>query len=171
MIETTFKLTEHELYKGLLAISRSRITTKTSRIFGIFITLVSISVLYGDIMNNATPSLYSVLLLLFGLYSIFLAEISSKIQARSLMKKKAQITESSIYIFDETSYQLSGESFSTRMTYNKLFEVREVRDFILLRVTEGSANILPKRALSADQFTSLKQIVMAVPNLKLKLKG
>ena len=128
-------------------------------------------ILYSDIAHGVMPSFYAIFFMLFGLYIIFIAEISSKFQSSKLMKANAQITEQTSYVFDETSYQLTGESFSSRMAYNKLYEVREVGDYVLLRVAEGSANILPKRALSADQLSNLKQIIASVPKLKSKLKN
>ncbi|GAB3783565.1 hypothetical protein GCM10028818_41820 [Spirosoma horti] len=170
MFEITFKLTESELYKGLVAISRSRFIIKAFRIIGITWVILYSFILYSDIAHGVTPSFYAIFFMLFGLYIIFIAEISSKFQSSKLIKTNAQITEQTTYVFDETSYQLTGESFSSRMTYNKLFEVREVGDFVLLRVTEGSANILPKRVLSTDQFSSLKQTIVSVPKLKSKFK-
>lgn len=168
MFETNFKLTEQELYEGLVAISRGRRITKIFRIIGVIWSVSYLLILISYMAAEAMPNLYSVVFLLFGIYMIFLSEISAKFQSRNLIKENSQITEKTTYVFDGTGYQLTGESFSIRLAYSKLYEVREVGNLILFQVSEGSANIVPKRSLSSDQFNTLKKVMASVSNLKSK---
>ena len=168
MIEVTFKFIESELYQGTLAIARSRTMFRAYRAIGI---ISIIFFLYMDITHNVTLPFYAFFFLSFGLYLTFFVELSCKIVTKKYIKTNAQITEQTIYIFDEKSYQFSGESFSTRMDYNKLYDVKEVSDFVLLRLSEGMAHALPKRAFSEDQFSRFKNIIRSVQNLKSTFKA
>lgn len=85
---------------------------------------------------------------------------------RKLVKRNAQINEPMTYTFNKTDYGLTGESFSTRMDYAKLYEVKEVANFILLKVSEVNAHTIPKRALSVEQIALLKEIIQSIPKLK-----
>jgi len=170
MIEVTFKFTESELYQGILAIALSRTMFRAYRAIGIISIIFFIFFLYRDINHNVTLPFYAFFFLSFRLYLTIFVELSCKIVTKKYIKTKAQITEHTIYIFDEKSYQLTGESFSTRIDYNKLYDVKEVSDFVLLRLSEGIAHALPKRAFSDDQFNTFKNIVRSIQGLKSTFK-
>ncbi|GAB2594352.1 YcxB family protein [Spirosoma areae] len=168
MIEITFKFTKSELYKASVAIARSRSIMRVYRLIGIISVISALLLLSSDIANTA---ILAITFLICGLYLTFIVEISSKLVAKKYIKSKAQITEQVTYSFNEKSYQLTGDSFLTRMDYNKLYDVKEVSDFVLLRVTEyGSAHTLPKRAFSEDQFERFKTIIRSVQNLRATFK-
>ncbi len=166
VIQITFQFTRKELFDGLLVISISRPGTRLYRLIGIGLTLASILIVYIDVFSGRYPAWYSWLFILFSLYVTFSPEITTWFQAKTLVKRNAQITEPVTYTFNKTDYSLVGESFSTRMDYVKLYEVRETTDFILLKISEGTAHVIPKRALSVDQFSEVKEIVQSIPKLK-----
>ncbi|MBD2701008.1 YcxB family protein [Spirosoma sp. BT702] len=168
MIQITFQLTQKELFTGMLTVAKSRTGTKVSQVISGLLLLGSVALLLGDIVLNQHTSVYAWLFLLLCLFLTFYLDLLIWFQARKLVKLNAQITESVTYIFTKTDYELQGDSYSTRMSYAKLVEVREATDFILFKITEASAHIIPKRALAADQFALLKAIIQSIPNLKSK---
>lgn len=166
MIQIAFQFTHKELFKGMMAVAKSRFGTKVSRVIGILFILGSLMILVSDIIFNNHTFWYACLFLLFSLFITFYLDILIWFQREKLVKRNAQITEPMTYTFNKTDYELTGESFSTRMDYAKLYEVKEVADFILLKVSEVQAHTIPKRALSPDQFAMLKEIIQSIPKLK-----
>ncbi|GAB3327044.1 hypothetical protein GCM10027299_27030 [Larkinella ripae] len=168
MIQIVFQLTRKELFAGVMAIVKSRLGTKVSQIVGLLFVLGSVVIIISEIVYMQRTSLYAWLFLVFSLFITFYLRILIWFQIKTLVKRKAQITESVTYTFTKTDYTLTGKSFSTRMDYDKLYEVRVIPDFILLKVSEVSAHVIPKRALSDDQFDALKEIIQSIPELKSK---
>ncbi len=150
----------------MLTVAKSRIGTKISKVISGLLFLGSVALLIVDIVLNQRTSFYAWLFLVFCVFLFFYLDLLIWLQVRKIVKRNAQITEPVTYMFNQTDYELTGDSYSTRMDYTKLYEVREVTDFILLKVTEVSAHIIPKRALAADQFASFKDIIQSIPNLK-----
>ncbi|WP_128544522.1 YcxB family protein [Larkinella soli] len=167
MLEITFKFTKSELYKASVAIAQSRFIMRVYRVLGIISVIISLFILSTDLANK---DIIAIIFIVCELYLIFVVQIAGRLVANKYIRTKAQITEQITYVFNEKSYQLTGESFFTRMDYNKLYEVKEVRDFILLRVTEGSAHTLPKRAFSEGQYERFKNIIRSVQNLRSTFK-
>ena len=166
MIQIAFQLTRQELFKGLLAISISRPGTKAFRLIGILFILVSFLSVLIDIFSTHYPAWYVWYFIVFSLYFTFSPEITIRLQTNNIVKRNAQITEALLYTFNESDYNLTGESFSARMDYAKLYEVREMPDFILLKTSACTAHIIPKHALSVDQFALFKELIQSVPTLK-----
>ncbi|WP_018621369.1 YcxB family protein [Spirosoma luteum] len=166
VIQITFQFTRKELFDGLLAVSISRPGTRVFRLIGIGLTLASFLIVFIDVFSGRYPAWYSWLFILFSLYVTFSPETATWFQAKTLVKRNAQITEPVTYTFNKTDYSLVGESFLTRMDYAKLYEVRETTDFILLKLSEGTAHVIPKRAVSVDQFAVFKEIIQSIPKLK-----
>ncbi|MBD2704177.1 YcxB family protein [Spirosoma sp. BT702] len=170
MFQTTFKLSQQELYKGLIAINRSLFITKLTKGIGILVTLISLSILFSNLYAGHYSIFTGGFSLLIGVYLIFGTELIVWRQSKKLVENNAQITETTTYTFDQTNYQLEGESFSTRLDYAKLHEVRETKEFILFRVSQGLAHVVPRRALSIEQLAGLKGILAAIPGLKLEFR-
>lgn len=166
MIQIAFQFTQKELFKGMMAVAKSRSGTKVSRWIGVLFTLGSVVLLISEVVLTQGTSWSGWYFLLFSLFITFYLDILIWFQAKKLVKQNAPITEAMTYTFNQTDYMFAGESFSTRMNYAKLYEVRDGRDFILLKVSEVSAHIIPKRVLSAAQFDRLKDIIQSIPELK-----
>ncbi|WP_439584729.1 YcxB family protein [Dyadobacter bucti] len=170
MLPVTYKLTKDELYKGLVETSRSRFITKLFRIIGSVLLAVMVYIFTVNLINGTLFfNLGFAFTLLLGLQMVFLAEIAAKIQVPALIKSKNPLTQEVKVDIRPGSYRIKGESFSNQLAWNQLHSIVETKDFFLLRVSEGSANVLPKRALNSDAITEFRNIIGAVPGLKLKL--
>ena len=166
MIQIVFQFTQKELFEGMMAVAQSRFGTKVSRVIGVVLILGSIVMIGGELVYTQGTSWYGWFFFVFSLFITFYLNILIWFQAKKLVERNAPITESMTYTFNQTDYTLRGESFSTRMDYAKLNEVRDGKDFILLKVSDVSAHIIPKRALTTGQFDQLKEIVQSIPEVK-----
>jgi hypothetical protein len=170
MLSVTFKLTKEELYKGLVDTSRSRFITKLFRIIGSILLAVMVYIFTVNLINGTLFfNLGFAFTLFLGLQMFFLAEIAARIQVPALIKSKNRLTENlEIKIYSD-KYRIKGETFSNQLSWDKMHSVIETNDFFLLRVSEGSADLLPKRAVSQADIVDFRDILSAVPGLKLKL--
>ena len=166
MIRIVFQLTRKELFKGLLAVSNSGSGARATRLIGVLFLLGSVLVIAMAIYSNRNPPSIAWLAILYGLGITFFPEIMIWIQMKKLAKRNGQVTESVTYTFGQTNFELAGESSLTQMDYTKLYEVREMSDFILLKVSGGVAQLIPKRAFSTDQLATFKEIIQSIPNIK-----
>ena len=170
MIKIDFQFTRQELFQGLMTIAKSRRGVRISHGIGILFIVASVLILAASFILYSWMLGYALVFLAFSLYIRFNLELIIWYQVKNMIKNKAQITEPLSYSFQESSYEFTGESFLTRMDYSKLREVLVGPYFILLKISEGSAHIMPRRAFSAEQFDLFKEIIQAVPQLKSNFK-
>ena len=171
MITTSFTLTEKELYKSLVEISKSKFVVKMLRIIGIFLFSIMILVTTINIINdNFVISSGFIFPLVLNLLMIFVSEITARLQVPSLLKTKNRFTENMLVEVDSKKISINGESFNIQMSLEKLHSIIETKDFFLLKVSDGSANVIPKRALAGGDIMIFRNIVSSVVSLKTKLK-
>lgn len=172
MVQISFKLTRKEIYKGLVETSQSRFITKVMKGFGL--VLAGAMLFYGSnsLANGTFTFSFSIYFPLFlGIYLLFLSEITALIQTPNLAKTKNPFSEQVKVRIDRAAFRISGDSFNTQLTWDKILEVVETNDFYLLKATEGTANVLPKRAFSEGEKAEFRTIVTTVEGPKVKLKS
>jgi len=171
MIQISFKLTEQEIYKSLVDTSRSRFITKLMQGFGFFLVAVMLFYATNNIAHGTFVFSFTTFFPLFlGTYLLFLSEITAKMQTPNLIKTKNPFSEKVNVKMDKSSFRISGDSFNTQLAWDKILEIVETRDFFLLKATEGTANVLPKRAFSDVQINEFKILANSISGPKLKLK-
>ncbi|MCF2444790.1 YcxB family protein [Dyadobacter sp. CY345] len=171
MITTSFKLSESELYESLVDISKSKFVVKAFRVIGIpllFITVLLI--VFNNVIGNSFLNFRLIFPIIFSVYMVFISEISAKFQVTKLLKKKNPVIENMQISVDSNYFTLTGESFNINMSLEKLHSIIETKKFFLLKVSDGSANIIPKRALTINDVIQFKNIISTVPGLQVKLK-
>ena len=170
MVTTTFKLTENELYESLVEISKSKFVVKVLRVIGIALLSLMILLLIFNISNGSFILSFGFFFSIFlQLFMIFISEITAKLQVPSLLKTNNPIVENMLLKLDSNYFTFTGESFNIQMSLEKLHSVIETKKFFLLKVSDGSANVIPKRALTTDDVIQFKNIISAIPGLKVKL--
>ena len=160
MVQVNYKLTEPEIYQGLLEISKSRVVTNVLRIvgfvlLGIMLFITTASLTHG-IFNFSLGFVFPIFL---AVYLIFLSEITAKFQVPNLIKKKNQFTEEVSVKLYETGFKVKGETFYNQFTWDKISEIIETDDFFLIKETEVLATVLPKRVFTAEHSVRFRQIV------------
>ncbi len=171
MVQISFKLTKKEIYKGLVDTARSRFITRLMQGFGLVLAGAMLFYASNTLANGTfTFSITIYFPLFLGIYLLFLSEITAAIQTPNLAKSKNPFSEQVKVRIDRSAFRISGESFNTQLTWDKILEVVESSDFYLLKATEGTANVLPKRAFTEEEKTEFRSIVSSIEGLKVKLK-
>lgn len=170
MINTSYKLTEPEIYQSLVEISKSRFITNLMRIIGFVLLAIMLFITITSIRTGTYNfSLGFLFPIFFSIYLIFLPEITAKFQVPNLISKKNPFTETVQIKIYETGFKVKGESFANQFSWEKLNSIIETKDFFLLKQTEIIATVIPKRVLTTDDLVQLKGIISAVSGPKIKL--
>ncbi|KAA3437081.1 YcxB family protein [Rufibacter hautae] len=136
-------------------------------IFGIgILALLSVLFLYVTGALNEIPWIG----LAFGLY--FTVGIPGHIYyaAKKGYKTNKRVSEPLLYQFDQDNFQITGESFESRLSWDKVYSVTETKSWVLIWLTPQVANIVPKRDFSPEQLRLFKALVKEQKGPKNKLK-
>lgn len=137
-------------------------------IVGLGMWCVVISYLLGAF---PTASDFPWLQLLFAVWMTLLVPIFAYTSAKKGYASNSRIKESITYEFDGKWIAIKGESFETKLTWDKIYKVVEAKQFFLIYPQKKIANILPKKDMTGKDQLSFREIVKGIPNLNHKLKG
>lgn len=170
MIQISYKLTEQEVHQSLLEISNSRFITKMLRIVGSILLAVMLFITTASLINGTFHfSLAYAFPLFIGIYLTFLSEITAKIQTYNLLSNKNPFTEHVKVKIYESGFRVKGETFSKQLTWDKLNLIKETKDFFILKETEITASVLPKRVFTTEEMTAFRNILDAVTGPKIEM--
>lgn len=108
--------------------------------------------------------------LIFGLYLTVGLPTSVYFSAKKNYKANGRISETINYEFDKENIQLTGESFNSKLTWDKIYSVTENKDWILIWQNRQVANVVPKRDFKGGELQAFKDMVRSHGGLKNKLK-
>jgi hypothetical protein len=171
MILIEYKLTEDEIYRGVVETSRSRLVTKLLRIFGFVLIGVMLFITTNGLANGTYAfSFTNAFPLLLGIYLVFLSEITAKMQTPNLVKSKNPFSEKVKVRMDQSGFRITGSTFNTHLPWEKFVEIVETKEFFLLKATEGTASVIPKRTLTMEEAIQFRSLVGSVEGPKVNLK-
>lgn len=125
--------------------------------FGFFFILLS---LFSLVSGN-----FSWFLLFFGLF----LTVGLRIQIYFAAKrnyKDGRVSEQINYVFDNSEIKITGKTFSSQLTWSKVYSVTENKDFVLIWQNRLIANPIPKRDFKESEWLAFKQIVSEQAGLK-----
>lgn len=131
--------------------------------FGFFL-LILIVFLFGTLEQ------FPWLQLTFGLFLTIGLPISVYFSAKKNYKSNKRISETVNYEFDKENIITIGESFNSKLTWDKIYGVTESNDWILIWQNRQVANVVPKRDFKVGELQKFKDIVKSHIGLKNKLK-
>ncbi|MDD3489913.1 MAG: YcxB family protein [Paludibacter sp.] len=162
-ITLTTKLSFNDFIKVSYHLTYRKLSVKLMTVFGLMILLLV------PFSNNYETE-FPWFLLFFG----FFISVGQPIILYFITKKNymsnGRISETIIYEFDYESILVTGESFNSRLTWDKVYSVTENKDWILIWQNRQSANVLPKRDFKNEELQLFKEIVNSHSELKNKLK-
>lgn len=131
--------------------------------FGLFFILLSLfTLMSGD---------FSWFLLIFGLFLTVGLPVQVYFAAKRNYKTDGRVSETIEYLFDNEEVKIAGESFNSRLTWDKIYSVTENKNWILIWQNQQIANVVPKRDFKEDELKLFKEIVKRQIGLKNKLNG
>lgn len=161
MIDISTKLSIDDYVKVNYYILYRKWAIKGMTGLGFFFILLSLfSLALGD---------FAWFLLVFGLFLTAGLRIQVYFAALRTYKTDGRVSENINYSFDNNEIRITGESFNSRLTWNKIYSVTENKDYVLIWQNQLIANAIPKRDFRENEFASFKQIVNEQTNIKNKI--
>ena len=101
-----------------------------------------------------------------GLFLTVILPIVTLLNARNSFKSTKRINELIAYEFDANVIQLTGESFNSTLSWDKIYDLTENKDWIFIWHNKHSASVVPKRDFSIENLSAFHVIVKNQKQLK-----
>lgn len=107
-----------------------------------------------------------------GLYLTIGFPISLYFSSRKSYRSNPRVSEQLTYTFDRDNIKITGESFSSIMSWDKIYQVSENKYAVLILTNPQVANIIPKRDFPEQALALFREIVhLHEGKVKNKLKN
>lgn len=161
-ISTTLKLSQQQYISVLYLLNYRRFTAYTSHMVGLMFMLSSVALLATTGETMLSTFIIGLLVFLLNPVLVYLNGI------KSFKMPNNRVTETLTFTFSQEQFSIKGETFTTDMTWNKLYKVVETKNWLLIYQNKGMANVLPKSAISAE-LPEIRRIIGRA-NVKYKYK-
>lgn len=143
-ISVTLKLSQQQYIRAVIYLNYRRFRAYHTHLIGlIFIT-------YTLFMFELSSEI-ELFNLVIGLLLFLFNPISLYFGARKMYRlPQSRISEALTYTFTSEQLSIKGETFTSEMTWSKLYKVVETKNWMLIYQNKGMANVLPKSAISAE---------------------
>ncbi len=108
--------------------------------------------------------------LFLGIYFLLFLPALIYFKCRNAFRTKNRFTERIVWTVDFEWIAMKGESFETKMTWDKIYQVVETKEVFLVYQTKLQANIISKREMSQEQVQGLRKVVKGILALRHKLR-
>lgn len=149
------KLSEKEFISASLATIWSRKFSKAFLV--IFVLVIAINISTATFTKNPVTTVIPNILppvLIFGIF-FFVFRYSFK----KAYQKNYRASENIEYNFTDTHILITGESFNSEMTWNKIYKVTKTKNWLLIWQSSQIANAIPLRLISSQDIVHLKNIL------------
>jgi hypothetical protein len=136
-------------------------------ILGLLFLISSLSYFLGLYKYYSEPPIAQ---LSFGLVFTILTPVTTYYRANNNFNSAARLKEMITYTFTGEMIYINGESFKTEMTWDKLYKIQELNNWILIYTNNITANIIHKGAFSDAQLNTFREMVSKLKTTKIKLK-
>ena len=133
---------------------------------GFFLLLVMVYVVFFIFSEHRDFSRDILSIAFIGLIFLLLTPWSVYRQSKKGYDSNAGIKELLTYDIEVEVIHISGESFKSEMNWDKIWKIKELRDWILIYHSSQTFNPIPKRTLTDEQLANFWQIVDAHPTMK-----
>lgn len=107
--------------------------------------------------------------LLLGVFILLSYPVINYFNSKKIFNSHARLKEEITYQFTDENIKIAGESFSGEKTWDKVYKILELKDWILIYENKFVATILKKASFSSEQLQAFKNLVKS-KNIKAKWK-
>lgn len=146
------KLSENEYINASVATILSR---KYSKLFMlVFLIILATNIFTSTVTKDSLIPTILPPILIFGVM-FFLFRYSLK----KAYQKNYRASENIEYNFTDAHLLITGESFTSEMTWNKIYKVTKTKNWLLVWQSSQIANAIPLRLVSSEDLSELKDII------------
>lgn len=159
------------VFSAMKSIWISKASNKILLIILLFFTLSLISSLFifsgAELIELVNSIKNNPISLLF--FAIpFLSYLSIYLNAKNQLNNY-RLKENIEFIFNKDYFKEKGETFDINHFWDKLYKIKEHKDYFLIYQTKVRANIIPKKNITSDQYNELKELFNSI-DIKKSLK-
>jgi hypothetical protein len=147
------------LYRKILAIF----------LFGIGAIMLLI-ILYYYLIDPSHFESFPFYQFIFGIYATVGMPLGTYWAARRSFRNNPRLQETILYTIDHEFIELKGESFNSKLTWEKIYKVTETKRWMLIWQTKSLANVLPKKDFDTKSLTQFKSLIRGISGLKTNMK-
>lgn len=146
-------LTQKEFIAANLAFRYSKLRTWITTGMGILLLIASttVTIIYPE---ASTPAFFVLPVLMIGLSPALIY-----LQSRSVYKSNTRLQEVIEYNFGEDNLSIKGESFSSTMTWEKIYRVKQTKNWVFIYSNRLVANPVSKKDVFDSDLDGLKEIL------------
>lgn len=163
MIRIETKLSREDYTKLVNAMMRSKRSLRTLFWIGILLMLASAVNAVATNLESSIPTF------IMGAVLVFIVPVIIRSSAGRIYDSSIVLTERVIYEIDDNGVNVTGESFTIELDWNRVRQVTEHPDFFLIWENAQMARGLPKRDFKANEITEFREVVRSQPELKHKM--
>lgn len=162
-IKITTKLTFEDFRKVNFYLLYRKGVSKFSLGMGTFLLLGTLTfyILEPDFYTQ-----FPVIPVALGLAMTILPPYSILRTSKKNYNSNSRISETISYRFDNDVIEISGESFHSKLTWDKIYELTVTKSWVLIWPNGQVANVIPRRDIDSTQIQGLKNIVETYPSIK-----
>lgn len=158
------KLTEKDFVNVNLVLLYKKWVMRLLTAFGLLALLIYIAGFFvNGLMDRSLSSLIFPAMVLVGLPAL------TAYQAKRNYQTNLRISETITYNFSDDFLEISGDSFTSKLSWEKFYKVTETKNWILIWQNSRVANVLPKRDVWEGEQHQLKELLTR-HNVKSNLK-
>jgi hypothetical protein len=166
-INVTTKLTFEDFRKVNFYFLYRKTGTKVALAIGtILLLIIGFSYATGTTLFTQFPIIpfaLALVMTVFPPYSVFRT-------ARKNYDSNKMINERIEYEFDKEQISISGESFHSKLSWDKIYELSTTKSWFLVWQNRQIANVIPRRDISDKQIESIKALVKDIGQLRKSFK-
>ncbi|PHS10002.1 MAG: hypothetical protein COA88_02945 [Kordia sp.] len=157
MIKITTQLTEKDYLRYVFKLAYSKVGRILLTIVGLIMLLSSIAYYLSSFMQSISEDTPYIPLFL-GFFIVVGLPVIQYFETKKTFNTHQNLKEEMTYEFTDDLIKITGGSFKSEMQWDKLYKVKELKEWVLLYHSKAVANIIPKRDLES-QITEFRELV------------
>lgn len=157
------QLSKDEFVKARLHLLNKNLALKILQYIGYLFAFIGV-------VNSISSKSFQFFIILLGSFFAFGIRFISQVSAKKAFDTDQRIKEKIIYTIDNEYIEITGESFQSKMTWDKIFKVSENNDCYFIWQNKQSANVLGKKYFKEKEHSIFKNIVFSKGKTVNKLK-
>lgn len=151
-MEIVSKISEKDYVSAVLTMLWTRRSIKICTIIFILLFVFNFFTVAVLKTTDAVTLLFPLIFLSVFLGSIYLG-------AKKTFKSDRRISEKIRYVFEDTEFNVYGESFSSTLSWDKVHKVTQTKKWLLVWQNNILANIIPMTSLDESRLDYLRDVL------------
>lgn len=167
-VQFSSQLSFQEFFKASLLLNYRRPIMVLFTVVGGFMFVTAILFYLGFSRQFGQMPLVQLFL---SVYFLVLLPLLIYFRSRKSYGTQSRVSERMSWTVDGEWIAIKGETFETKMTWDKIRQVVETKDVFLIYQSKVQANIVSKREMSPAQVQGFRDVVKGVLGMKHKLRA